>query len=163
MGRMPDAWLVIEDVIAQAAARVRAPLADQVLHPSLLKRRARRNVGVVWIISDDVLSASPNPVSRVRAPLPIVSGLWAVFGDRKAGQLASVTAEFRHPIEQRAGKHCFCVGCFRLRDESVAALTGHRARVADALEVPILRAIIAILQPVISARVVAAVAIQRNV
>ena len=37
MGRVPDAWFVIEQVITQAAVRVRAPLAHQVLHPGLLK------------------------------------------------------------------------------------------------------------------------------
>src|SRR5205814_9273858 len=40
MGLMPDAVLVVEEVVVHAAARCRSELADEVLHPALLQRSA---------------------------------------------------------------------------------------------------------------------------
>src|SRR5258708_34871842 len=90
MCALPDTRLVVEDVVAQAAVRVRAPATHQVLHPSLLTERRRGHVGVVRIVAGDVLAVGPHAVTRIGEPLPVVAGLRAVLGARKAGEPASI-------------------------------------------------------------------------
>ena len=51
--RVPDARLVVEDVVAQAPVRSCAPLGREVLHPSLLERRVNRHVGLVRVVAGD--------------------------------------------------------------------------------------------------------------
>ena len=105
----------------------------------------------------------PDSVARIREPLPIIPGLCAIFGNRKAGELASISAEFCDPVQQRNSQHRLRVGGFRTGDESVAAFARHRACVADALKVPILRPVVGVLQPVVAARVISAIAIEWHV
>ena len=96
--RVPDARLVVEDVVAQAAARVRAPASDEVLHPALLERarstaRSRR-CGSLPVMNWPLV---PNAVAGVGEPLPVVAGLRAVLGDREAGELAAVRCPASRP------------------------------------------------------------------
>ena len=88
MRGVPDARLVVEDVVAQPAVGVGAPAADEMLDPSLLKERRRRDVGVVRVVAGDELAVRAHAVAGVGVPLPVGSGLRAVFRDREAGELA---------------------------------------------------------------------------
>src|SRR5262249_8390612 len=63
-------------------------------------------------------------------------------------------------LDDRNGDHRFGAGGAAVRDEIVAALAGGGARVADALEVPVLAAIVGVLLPVVTRCVVAAVAME---
>ena len=87
MGGVPEARLVVEDVVAQAAVCVRAPACHQVLHPGLLDERGRRHVGLGWIVADDVLAVGPYAVARIGHPLRVAACLRAVFAIEKLASL----------------------------------------------------------------------------
>src|SRR5512138_3508013 len=94
MRLVPDAVLVVEQVILKAAARCRTERADEVLHPALLQRHAVRRIGVVRIVPRD-LRVGPllDAVARSGIPLPVAAGLRAVLRDRIARELAAAAAE----------------------------------------------------------------------
>ena len=163
MRRMPDARLVVENVVAEAAVRVGAPPVDEMLNPPLLKERRGRDVGVVGIVAGHELSVRAHAVPGVREPLPVGAGLGAVLGDREAGELASIGAHFGHPLDCRNRQHGRRVRGARIGDEGVASSSRGRAAFGDAFVVPVVAAIVGIQLPVVSRRVVAAVAIERAV
>ncbi len=163
VGGMPDARLVVEDVVAEAAGRVGAPPPDQVLDPRLLKRRARRDVGVVGIVAGHELAVRAHAVAGIGEPLPVAAGLRAVLRDRKAGELVAIRRNLGDPFDGRDGQHRGGAGGARVGDEGVAALAGRGAAVGDALVVPVVAAVVRVQLPVVARRVVAAVAIQRHV
>ena len=109
------------------------------------------------------MARCPDAIAGVGEPLPVVSGLRAVFGDGEAGELVAVAAEFRDPADHRESQHGLGVCRFRIEDESVAAFAGDGARVADAFEVPVVSAVVGIQLPVVATGVVAAVAVERTV
>src|SRR5439155_17992628 len=70
---VPDARLIVQQIVAQPTARRSAPRADQVLNPTSLESLVRGDIRIRWIVPDDVLSrARQHAVSRVREPLPVV-------------------------------------------------------------------------------------------
>ena len=163
MSRVPDARLVVENVVAQAAGRVRAPAGDQMLHPALLKDRVRRHVGVVRIVARDELTVGPDAVARIGEPLPVVAALRAVLGDREPGELGSARTDLGDPLDRGNRQHRPGIRRARIGDERVAALPGRRAAVGDALVVPIVAAIVRVELPVVPRGVVSAMTVQRRV
>lgn len=163
MGRVPDARLVVENVETQPGSRRAAPAIDDVLHPALLKQRVHRHTGVVRVVIRDVLPVSQDAVAGVSEPLPVSVRLLAVFRDGEARELAAIRPELGDPPDYRHGHHRLRSRRFRERDEGIAALARHGARLADALEVPVLSAIVGVQPPVITARVIASVTMERAV
>ncbi len=161
MRRMPDARLVVENVVAQPAIGVGAPSSDEVLNPSLLEERCRRDVGVVGIVAGHELTVGADAIACVGEPLPVGSSLRAILGDRKAGKLAAIRADLRHPLDGRYRQHRLRIGRPRVGDESVAAFTRSRAALGDALVVPIVAAVVGVQLPVVASGVVPAVAVER--
>ncbi len=163
MRGVPDARLVVEDVVAQAAVRVRAPATDQVLDPALLQERCRGDVGVVRIVAGHELTVGADAVTGIGKPLPVGPGLRAVLGDREAGELGPIGADLGDPFDHRHRQHGLGIGRPRVGDEGIAALAGRRARLGDALVVPVVAAVVGVQLPVVARGVVAAVAIERAV
>src|ERR1700716_1472827 len=64
--RVPEARLVVGNVGTETAVRVRAPPADEMLYPSLLKERIGRHVGVVRIVAGNILAVCPYAVPGIR-------------------------------------------------------------------------------------------------
>ncbi len=140
----------------------RAEALHEMRDPAGLKRRAVGHVGVERIVAGDRLAA-PQTIARLRKPLPVAIVLRAVDVAVEAGQLRPVAPDLGDVFDDRHGDHRLRIARATVDDEVVAALTGRRARVADALEVPVLAAVVGVLLPVVSRRVVAAVAVQRCV
>ena len=87
----------------------------------------------------------------------------AVFGDREARELARFAPSLATQPIIGIGEHRLRARGLRVRDERVAALARRGAGVADALEVPVAAAVVGVQLPVVAARVVAAVAVERAV
>src|SRR5262245_47859664 len=163
MGRVPDAVLIVEDVILHAAARGRTPGADEMLHPGLLIIRVGKGVRVARSVDDVLPIRLQNAVASVRKPLPVIAGLRSVLGYGKARQLGAVRAEPGQPADDRDGQHGLGARVPGHGEKCVAALAGDRARLADAFEIPVLPAIIGVDLPIVTCGVVAAVAIEGTV
>src|SRR5262245_30231246 len=163
MGGVPQAGLVVEDVVAQTAGCIRSPAADEVLHPSLLKRRIRWHVRVVRIVAGDEAAVRTDAVASVRKPLRVVSALGTVLRDRESRELAAARSYFRDPLDRGNRQHGLGAGGPGVGDERVAALAGRRTGIGDALVVPIVSAIVGVDLPVVTRGVVAAVAVKRSV
>src|ERR1700680_2013750 len=98
MRGMPDAVLVIEDVILLPAVARQAPRAHDVLDPALLVQRTILHIGVIRIVpADRLVGGLQNSVSSVGEPLRVVAGLRAVLGLRETGQLGAAGAQLGHP------------------------------------------------------------------
>src|SRR5207253_1824127 len=87
---VPDARLVVQHVIADAAGPGCPPGGDEMLHPAALERDIGGRVGVVRVVAGDEAAAGADAVAGVGEIRPIVAGLRAVLGNREAGQLAAV-------------------------------------------------------------------------
>ena len=98
--RVPDARLVIQNVILQAAIRRRSESVDEVLHPSLLIVGVRGDIGVGRVVAGNVLAgARENPVARIRVPLRVVARLRAILRLGETRQLDRFVPSFAtHPI-----------------------------------------------------------------
>jgi hypothetical protein len=163
MRRVPDAGLVVEDVVLQPAARGGSPAVDQVLHPTALERGVGRNARVVRIVAGHELAVGSDTVARVGKPLPVVAGLRPVLRDRKACELAPARAQSGDPADRGNGQHRFGIGRARSGEERIPPLAGSGAAVADALKVPVVAAVVGVRLPVVPSRVVAAVPVERAV
>ena len=164
MGRVPERRLVVEDVVAHAAVDGEAPPRDEMGDPAPLNQVAVRDVGVGRRVPGDVGAvAGAHPVAGVGVPLRVIAGLRAVLGDGVAGELAPVRAERRDVVDDRDRDHRLCMAGTGRGHEVVAALPSGAARIADALEVPVLPAIVRVQLPVVARRVVAAVPVDRHV
>src|ERR1700680_2727771 len=106
MRGVPEAGLVIEDVILLPAVPRQSPGAHDVLDPTLLIQRAVLHIGVVGIVTADrLIGGFQNSVSGVGEPLSVVAGLRAVFGLRETGQLGAAGAQLRYPSNHGDGDH----------------------------------------------------------
>ena len=82
MRGVPDAGLVIEDVIAPGSIAGRPPLIYDSLHPLLLEGGTVAYVGVRRVVVlDGLISGCQNAVAGVGKPLPIISGLRPIFAE----------------------------------------------------------------------------------
>ncbi len=163
MGRVPQAGLVVENVVPQPAVRVRVPPVDQVLDPALLECGRRPYVGVVRIVAGDELAIRPHAIARIGEPLPVVAGLRAVLGNRETGELAAIGADPGHPVDRGHRQHRLGAGRFCVRDERVAAFAGCRAPIGDALVVPVVAAVVGVQLPVVARGVVSTLPVERGV
>src|SRR5688572_1403189 len=76
MRGVPDAGLVVENVITRCAAGRRPPAVDDSLNPLLLKRGIVTDVGIVGIVvQDGLVRGSQDSIAGIRKPLGIIAGL----------------------------------------------------------------------------------------
>ena len=164
MGRVPDARLVVEDVVAQAAVRVRAPACRPDAAPS--PAGTSNSTGTFasfgslpvtfWPLVRTPLPASGNHCQSlpVCAPYLAIEKLASLlrfapsFATQSIIGIVSIGLRVRRP---------------RVRDERVAPLARGRAAVGDALVVPVVAAVVGVQLPVVARRVVAAVPVERRV
>ena len=92
----------------------------------------------VGVIPRDVGAVAADAVAGIREPLRVVAGLRAVLGDGVAGQLGPVGPSFAMQSIMGIVIIGWAPAGLRRRDEVVAALAGRAAGFADALEVPVL-------------------------
>ncbi len=109
------------------------------------------------------LTVGEGAVSGVCEPLPVVPCLWAVLRNREAGEFAAAGTDLGYPLDQRNGQHRFRIGGPGVSDERITTVTRGRTRVSNALEVPIVATVVRVDLPVVTCRIVPAVAIQRCV
>src|SRR5213596_2986882 len=103
MRRMPDAVLVVENVITRRQVRGRAPMIDDRLHPLLLKVGVVSDIGIVRIIVLDwLIGGFQYPVAGIGKPLPVIAGLCAVFSLGERPEFAAIRPELSHPIDSHA-------------------------------------------------------------
>src|SRR5439155_24083420 len=139
MRGVPDAVLVVEEVVARRGAGGQAPFVHHRLHPLLLMGGTAGDVGVVGIVGRHVLPGGrQNAVSGIGEPLGVVAGLSAVFGLRKTGRRGAAGPQLGHPVEHGYGDHGARAGRLGVGDERVATLACDAAGVADAFKIPIL-------------------------
>ncbi len=86
--RVPDARLVVVEVVAHAAAVGRAPARHQVLGPFPHVLRVHRDVRVVRVVARHERAVRPHAVARVREPLPVAVLLRPVLRGGEARELA---------------------------------------------------------------------------
>src|SRR5439155_12740997 len=79
------------------------------------------------------------------------------------GEFGAIRPELRDPVHHWNREHGLGTGGLARRDERVSTFAGDGTRVADRFEVPVGTAVVGVQLPVIPARVVAAVAIDRTV
>ena len=164
MRGVPDAVLVVQDVVARRGAGGQAPFVHHRLHPLLLIGGTAGDVGVVGIVARHVLPGGlQNAVAGIGEPLGVVAGLSAVFGLRKTGELGAAGPQLGHPVEHGNGDHGARAGRLGVGDERVATLACDAAGVADAFKIPILVTVVGVQLPIVAAAVVAAVAVERNI
>src|SRR5881296_2072495 len=143
MRRMPDAVLVVENVITRRQVRGRAPMIDDRLHPLLLKVRVVSGIGIVRIIvRDRLISGFQYPVAGIGKPLPVIAGLRAVFGLGERRKFAAIRPELSHPVEHGNRDHWPGSAGLRCRNERVPPFTSEAARVWNAFEIPVLSAVV---------------------
>src|ERR1044071_2624514 len=125
MRGVPDAVLVVQDVIGLAAVDRLSPLVDDGLNPLPLKRGAVGNVRVIRIVAGDgLIGALQNSVAGVGKPLRVVAGLRAVLGLGETRQLAAVRSEFRDPSDDGHGDQGLSAAGAAVGDEGIYALAG---------------------------------------
>ena len=164
MRLVPKRRLVVEDVVLQPAVGGDTPARDQVVDPPALNGGVVQRVGVGLIVPRDLCAvAGAAAVAGIGHPLRVVAGLRAVLGNRVAGQLGAVGAQARDPADGRNRHGRLGPGPLGVGDEVVAALACGRTGFGNALEVPVLTAIVRVDLPVVPRGVVAAVSIQRRV
>ena len=146
----------------ESAARGRAEALDEVGDPRGLKCRAVQHVRVERIVADHRLP-SPHAVARLGKPLPVAIVLRAVDAAVEAGELRPVRAELRDVLDHGDRDHRYGVAGLAAENEVVASLPWRRARLRNALEVPIRATVVGVQLPVVARRVVATVPMQRRV
>ena len=159
---MPDARLVIEMVIAQAAVHRRAPAGGEMVEPALLERGSGGDVRVRRIVGEDERSVQTHAVAAVW-PEGFRGLLRTILRQRITPEPLTVRTEPRNPVEHRNGEARLRAAVARVLDEAVAMLARRRAVVGDAEEVIIVGAIVGVGLPVVARGVVAALPIERRV
>ena len=101
--RVPDARLVVEDVVAQAAVRVRAPAADQCCTQPCWNVDVRRHVGVVRIVAGDD------------------TGRWSARRCPRRGTTASRSRSARRTWRSRSSRAC-CGSAPSLATQSIVGI-----------------------------------------
>ena len=133
----------------------------QVPHPLALEIHAVANVGLRRIVAANLLSMRLNAVAGVRH-VGIGLLLRAIFGDREARELLALRADLREPVDHWDRQHRLGAARAGVCNEGIASFAGSSVRLRNALEVPVVGAVIGVLLPVVAARVVAAHAIGRG-
>ena len=104
MGGVPDARLVVEDVVLQAVPIRSSPFRSQVADPAAFDIRAVGDVCVMRIVARDEAAVRMGPVSGV-GHVGIGTLLRAILGDGKARQLGPARPKVCDPANGWDGQH----------------------------------------------------------
>ena len=159
---MPEAVLVVENVVLEAAGGRRAESLDEMRHPAGLQGRAVQDVRVERVIARHRLTCL-HSVAGLREPLPVAIVLGAVHAAVETRELRPVGPDLRDVLNDGDRHHRFGAAGTAGEDEVVAALSRRGARFRNALEIPVGAAVVRVQLPVVTRRVVAAVTMQRRI
>src|ERR1022692_3864378 len=126
---LPEAVLVVHEVVADAAVGGQSPTIRQVLDEGLLESGVGGEVSVGRVVGGDRPESMRDAVGAdaVAEVKPgrigsVVSGLRTVFGDGIAGEIAAARSEFGCPADHGDGQHGLRAAVLAVGHEAVRAV-----------------------------------------